>query len=77
VRFSRTAHADDPSLNKKMKKAADFINIKGHKIGTTGVTLYGPGDIEGHQGHDGRYYILGISMISPIHIAYSKLRLRI
>lgn len=32
--YGRTAHADDPELNKKMKKAAGLMNIKGHKVGT-------------------------------------------
>lgn len=58
----KTIHCKDPVLTAKMRATAKILNLKGHyvqpKYGEK-VFLYGPTDIEGHRGRDGRYYILG------------------
>jgi len=62
-----TVHKDNPELNKLMKKAAKELHIKGHKVGLFPPLkkLYGPADIEGHKGRDGRFYIVDSARISP------------
>jgi hypothetical protein len=53
-------------LAEKMKLAAKVINLKGHKVGTQKKqTIYGPGDIEGHLGRDGRFYVLDAARVLP------------
>jgi len=52
----RNVHADDPKLNELMERAADILNIKGHDV--NGKVLYSAGDIEGHLGADGKFYLL-------------------
>lgn len=56
----RTFHDDSNEIREKMIQAAKIINIKGHLLetGSTDVTLYSCFDIEGHQGKDGRFYIV-------------------
>jgi hypothetical protein len=54
-----TVHDSIPELNAIMQKAAAFIGMKGHVVGFTQPKLiYGPCDIEAHQGTDGKYYVL-------------------
>jgi len=56
-------HADDPEMNAKMKAIGDQLNLRGHIV--TDKLIYGPGDIEGHLGRDGRYYVLDYSRLFP------------
>lgn len=55
--------ASDPDLNFKMKQLGERLNLSKHHVCMT--ELYGPGDIEGHLGHDGRHYLLDFSRILP------------
>lgn len=49
-----------------MEQAAKSMNIKGHYVGSDQEKLiYGPGDIEGHLGSDGRFYLLDFARYSP------------
>jgi hypothetical protein len=53
--------ASDSVLNRRMKEAAEKLNLKGHMAGTGKCRcfLYGPADIEGHLSFkDKRYYVL-------------------
>lgn len=59
-----SVYSTDNIMNDKMRQAAKILNIKGHTVGTKQETtfLYGPTDIEGHKGRDGRYYLLDFSV---------------
>lgn len=46
------------------------MNLKPHIVGADregngGSLIYGPGDIEGHLGVDGRYYVLDFARLAP------------
>eukprot|EP01102_Stenamoeba_stenopodia_P002205 TRINITY_DN1198_c0_g1_i1.p1 TRINITY_DN1198_c0_g1~~TRINITY_DN1198_c0_g1_i1.p1 ORF type:complete len:1050 (+),score=251.40 TRINITY_DN1198_c0_g1_i1:69-3218(+) len=60
-------HADDEEMNEIMEKCGKILNLKGHYagIGSNTQFLYGPCDIEGHKGHDGKLYVLDVSRIWP------------
>eukprot|EP01117_Protostelium_nocturnum_P008758 TRINITY_DN313_c0_g1_i1.p1 TRINITY_DN313_c0_g1~~TRINITY_DN313_c0_g1_i1.p1 ORF type:complete len:1033 (-),score=371.42 TRINITY_DN313_c0_g1_i1:85-3183(-) len=63
-----TVHASDPILNGKMRLAGKRLNLRGHITGVSGneeKRIYGPGDIEGHLGTDGRYYVLDFGRLMP------------
>ncbi|PRP80831.1 hypothetical protein PROFUN_11246 [Planoprotostelium fungivorum] len=56
-----TVHDEDEELREKMRTVAERLYIRGHMTGHTpgdSKMIYGPGDIEGHRGHDGRMYIV-------------------
>jgi hypothetical protein len=56
----------DKELNKKMKDAALKGNLKGHYVGqNTAGKIYGPGDIEGHAGKDGHFYVIDTARVLP------------
>jgi hypothetical protein len=46
-----------------MEKAGRTLNLKGHKVGD--AIIYGPGDIEGHLGLDGNYYVVDFGRTFP------------
>lgn len=50
-----------------MHTVATILNIKGHYagIGSDKKFLYGPCDIEGHIGKDGKYYIIDTARVMP------------
>ena len=48
-----------------MKEVAERLNLKGHKTGLQKVTIYGPGDIEGHLGKDDKFYVLDFGRVFP------------
>ena len=48
-----------------MKEVAEKLNLKGHNTGQKKVTVYGPGDIEGHLGKDGKFYVLDFGRVFP------------
>jgi Clustered mitochondria/Translation initiation factor eIF3 subunit 135 len=60
-----TVHAVDERLNELMETAADGIGVKRHLVAESRVHIAGPGDIEGHQGLDGRYYVLDFGRTLP------------
>jgi hypothetical protein len=66
----------DKKFNAKLKIVCENLGLKSHKIIpmslrhsndaiTQAVTLHTPVDLEGHKGHDGRYYLLDFSRIFP------------
>lgn len=61
----RTVHADIAQLNQKMKEVARNLNIKGHRVGHREVMLHSPGDIEGHLGTDGKFYVIDYGRVFP------------
>ena len=46
-----------------MEQAGRSLNLKGHIVG--GAVIYGPGDIEGHLGLDGNYYVVDFGRTFP------------
>ena len=48
-----------------MKSAAKALNLKGHWIRNSGIKIYGPGDIEGHLGYDGKFYVVDLARVFP------------
>ncbi|PRP77954.1 hypothetical protein PROFUN_08488 [Planoprotostelium fungivorum] len=67
-------HNSDEELREKMELAGKRSNLCGHVTGVTHPeVIYGPGDIEGHRGHDGRLYVVDFGRVLPPE--YPKLRL--
>jgi len=54
----------------------DSFHEQGHEIISRGknikVFIHAPGDIEGHRGKDGRYYLLDTHRVMPPTIALQK-----
>ncbi|KAH3757849.1 Histidine kinase A [Pelomyxa schiedti] len=50
-------------LAEKIQLAAKRLNLKGHTAGRNREYIYGPTDIEGHVGYDGRFYILDLARL--------------
>jgi hypothetical protein len=61
----KTVVASDPTLNRAMEKVGSMFNLKKHTVGKERVPIIGPGDIEGHLGTDGRYYLLDFARLMP------------
>jgi hypothetical protein len=65
----RAIHARSRKMNEMMKLAARILNLRGHTIWswsrTSQTKLYAPVDIEGHQGRDGRFYLLDTARVFP------------
>jgi Clustered mitochondria/Zinc finger, ZZ type/Translation initiation factor eIF3 subunit 135 len=63
---ARTVRLSDSRLNVLMRILGQKLLLKPHIVGQTSKQLiYGPADIEGHLGHDGRYYVLDTSRLFP------------
>jgi len=60
-----TVLADDPKLVSLIETTAKEINLKKHTVGKKKISICGPGDIEGHKGKDGRYYLLDFARTMP------------
>jgi tetratricopeptide (TPR) repeat protein len=76
----QTVHNDDPVLANKMRRVARQLHLKGHVVGRRPLPagdassatspastrmLHGPGDIEGHLGRDGQYWVLDFARVFP------------
>jgi len=64
----RTVHGDDPVLNRLMEQCGTRLNTAPHLVGIDPIQrrlIYGAGDVEGHLGHDGRYYLLDFARNAP------------
>lgn len=49
-----------------MELAGKKLHLKGHLAGNSqGRLSYGPGDLEGHLGTDGRFYVLDFARVFP------------
>lgn len=62
-------HFENPEIYDKMKSVCEKLNLKSHKSGMSPLPddpdMWGPGDIEGHVGHDSRLYILDYARVFP------------
>lgn len=62
----RTVHDDQPLLAKKLREAAALLNLAPHLAGVYEQKfLYSACDVEGHQGRDGRNYIVDFARGFP------------
>ncbi|KAL6079943.1 Clu domain-containing protein [Balamuthia mandrillaris] len=57
----RTVHADYEVFNECLSSIFQRLNLKPHIV--KNVTLYACGDIEGHWGADGRFYLVDFSRV--------------
>ncbi len=48
-----------------MDEIGGLLNLKKHTVSKKKVPIVGPGDIEGHKGLDGRYYLLDYARLMP------------
>jgi hypothetical protein len=55
--------SEDANLLELMKCAAQELNIREHTV--KGLKMYSAGDCEGHQGKDGRYYVVDLARVFP------------
>jgi len=59
-------HHSVPEVNKRMRSAGKRLNLKEHKVGLKKlVSVYGPGDIEVHEGFDKKFYVLDFGRVFP------------
>jgi hypothetical protein len=58
-----TMYASEPRLNASMRCLAQQLNLAEHQVGD--VRIAGPGDVEGHVGRDGRFYLIDLARIFP------------
>eukprot|EP01132_Coremiostelium_polycephalum_P005864 gene5864-7293_t len=64
----QTVHTSNTIFNHLFTSAAKVVNLKPHlvqDISNELKTIYGPIDIEGHIGTDGRFYLLDFARLSP------------
>lgn len=56
-----------PELRDLMKTVGTSLNLAGHWCGSPAQPsfLYSPIDVEGHRGHDGRYYVIDLARVFP------------
>lgn len=59
----RTVLDNDALIHDAMEEAATKLNLAAHRCGA--VTMYGPADIEGHAGEDGRAYVIDVARLFP------------
>eukprot|EP01130_Rhizamoeba_saxonica_P012948 TRINITY_DN5500_c0_g3_i1.p1 TRINITY_DN5500_c0_g3~~TRINITY_DN5500_c0_g3_i1.p1 ORF type:complete len:1652 (-),score=317.01 TRINITY_DN5500_c0_g3_i1:577-5034(-) len=59
----KTVHNINDRLSDLIKNSAEVLNLKGHLV--SGQKLYSAGDLEGHIGRDGRFYLLDFARIFP------------
>jgi hypothetical protein len=46
-----------------MKQAGKQLNLASHVVGKNGTKIFGPGDIEGHLGTDGKFYVIDFGYV--------------
>ena len=71
----KVVHQDDPQVTAHMDKLFKIYHLKPHVISASSVVLRGPGDIEGHVGHDNRLYLLDLARMMPPEMDIPSLRL--
>jgi len=61
-----SVHNTNMEFNHKMKESAKILNLKGHLVGKeNSKLLHSCGDIEGHIGSDGKFYLLDFARVFP------------
>jgi len=64
-----TIKSGDFVLSSKLAKIAQLLNLKGHYVTSKDHSqmefVYGPADLEIHEGFDGRYYVIDCARLLP------------
>lgn len=62
-----TVKDEDPVFRENVEALFRELNLQPHFVGRkeSGKVLAGPGDVEGHIGTDGRYYLLDFARLLP------------
>eukprot|EP01087_Luapelamoeba_hula_P004788 TRINITY_DN14754_c0_g1_i1.p1 TRINITY_DN14754_c0_g1~~TRINITY_DN14754_c0_g1_i1.p1 ORF type:complete len:155 (+),score=21.54 TRINITY_DN14754_c0_g1_i1:3-467(+) len=60
-----TLKDDCPELRKKVKNVCRALNLKKHIVLPTQRGVWGPGDLEGHVGLDGKHYVVDLARLFP------------
>eukprot|EP00463_Aulacantha_scolymantha_P005206 TRINITY_DN6527_c0_g1_i1.p1 TRINITY_DN6527_c0_g1~~TRINITY_DN6527_c0_g1_i1.p1 ORF type:complete len:153 (+),score=19.33 TRINITY_DN6527_c0_g1_i1:203-661(+) len=56
----------DPTFHNMMKRVAEEVHLEKHWIGSQRkAELYTAGDVEGHNGKDGKFYLLDTARFFP------------
>lgn len=61
----KTIHTKDANLNLLIANIGRELNLRGRSV--NGVNIYGPADLEGHAGSDGKYYALDFGRGTNYH----------
>lgn len=73
----RHVHDSNSEMQSIMRQAASMLNLKEHIVArnltTRPKSLFGPCDIEGHRGTDGRFYIVDTARLYPAEGAFGTL----
>jgi len=69
----KSVHCHKP-LASLMKAVGKQLRLKGHRVGVNKDKIYGPADIEGHQGLDGKYYVIDFGRVFPPEVPRPKTR---
>ncbi len=65
---AHTIHRENDAMNKLLELAGQQLNLKPHVCGMTpeaSKLMYSCVDLEGHEGHDDRFYLLDFSRTMP------------
>jgi hypothetical protein len=63
-----TVHASRDEVNERMKQLGDKLHLAGHIVGrdkTNTCLLHTAGDMEGHLGYDGEFYLVDFARLMP------------
>lgn len=71
-----TVANSSPEFGDKVALAARILNLKAHLVGRSGKPqlLHLAGDVEGHKGTDGRFYILDTARVFPPDVPKVSIR---
>ena len=60
-----TVNVKDAGFLELMQRMSQSLNLKRHVVGRSGLSLATPGDLEGHRGLDGHYYLVDAARLFP------------
>lgn len=61
-----TVHQSNADMNERVIEVARRLNLKPHYVGDAHRHfMYGPVDLEGHNGRDGRLYLCDLARLFP------------
>ncbi|KYQ91377.1 hypothetical protein DLAC_08332 [Tieghemostelium lacteum] len=61
----KTVHNSNPKIYAEMERISKILNLREHEVGLKQTKIYGPGDIEIHEGRDGRFYMIDFARCFP------------
>ena len=61
----KTVQKNNLRMNHFAKTIGTMLNLRKHDVGPFNTSVYGPADIEGHLGTDGRLYMLDFARVAP------------